>query len=280
MMRAVGEIQIRNVQGFGEYERLADLQRDVWSFPDLDIVPAAHLVAVHHYGGVCIGAFDGEVMVGFVFGFVGRDLERVFHHSHMLGVLPTYQRQGLGESLKWAQRQRVQAQGMDLINWTYDPLQAPNANLNINRLGAVVRKYMLNVYGESVSPLHGGIPTDRFEAEWWLQSPRVLAAREGRRPERQGWEQLPRANRAFGGRGEFLSCGEDLQLEIDSDELLIEIPPAITPIMARDRELALDWRLKTRKIFQAYLGRGYAVVGLHRSEGRVFYRVEKGSADR
>jgi predicted GNAT superfamily acetyltransferase len=145
-------------------------------------------------------------MVGFVFGFLGRDQNRFLHHSHMLAVLAEYRGRGLGENLKWAQRDRVRKQGLDLINWTFDPLQAPNANLNINRLGAVVGKYLLNLYGESSSPLHGGIPTDRFEAEWWLTSPRVEEARKGSRPVRAAWESLPRANRSHMGKKGLLRC--------------------------------------------------------------------------
>jgi len=258
------------LETFAELERCVELQRVIWG-PDVDQVPAAELVVIRRYGGLVIGAFDGDDLVGFVCGMVGRHKDRVFHHSHLLGVLPAYRGRGIGEELKWAQRDRVLSQGMDLINWTFDPLQSLNANLNINHLGAVIKEYLLNVYGESLSSLHGGLPTDRFEAEWRLESARVRSARQGRRPQWPGWEQLPRANQTR-HVGELLRC-EGVRLDLDAQAVLLEVPPAITTIMKKDRELALDWRLQTRRALTSYLGRGYAVVGFHRSETGVFYRL-------
>jgi chorismate synthase len=277
-MPGVGDIEIRDVQSFSEYNDCVDVQRKVWAFPEADLVPAAHLVVMHHYGGVCIGAFDQQTMVGFVCGLVGWREGRIFHHSHMVGVLPAYRGRRLGEKLKWAQRDRVLAQGMNLITWTYDPLQAPNAHFNINRLGAVPRKYLVNVYGESVSPLHGGIPTDRFEIQWWIESPRVQEMKGRPSLERPGWESLPRVNRATVVEGQFPRCEDPLRLDLEEREILVEIPGDITSIMAEERELAIDWRMKTRQIFQVYFERGYAVEGFHRSNGRTFYRLEKPSA--
>lgn len=270
----MGNIVIRDLQGFSEYNDCVDLQREVWAFPDVDIVPAAQLLVQHRWGGVCIGAFDEAKMVGFVCGLVGWQDGELFHHSHMIAVLPAYRRRGLGEALKWAQRDRVLDQGMKLINWTYDPLQVLNAKLNIDRLGAVARKYFVNLYGEGDSPLWGGIPTDRFEAEWWIESARVVGLREGRRLERPGWEKLPRANRT-GRTAGFRRCEDEMLLDLEDGEILVEAPADITFIMARDRGLALDWRMKTRRIFQDYFNRGYGVVGFHRSQGRYFYRLEK-----
>lgn len=270
----MGEIVIRDVQSFPEYEACVELQRVVWAFPDVDIVPAAHLVVMRHYGGTCLGAFDGDRMVGFCCGLVGWENRRAFHHSHMLAVLPEYRQRRIGEVLKWEQRERVLAQGMDLINWTYDPLQAPNANFNINRLGVVVRKYLVNVYGESVSPLHGGLPTDRFEAEWWIQSRRVLVRHQGHVPKSPNLDKLPLANRTITG-GEFPRCADGYRLDLETDELLVEVPSDFTSMLARDNNLAKDWRSKTREIFLAYLARGYWVVGFHRDDGRALYRLRK-----
>lgn len=271
-------VDIRDAANFSDYEQCVALQKEVWHFSDADVVPAAELATIHHYGGVCIGAFDREKMIGFVCGLVGREHGRVFHHSHMLAVLPGYRGRGLGEKLKWAQRDRVLSQGLDFINWTYDPLQAPNANLNINRLGVVIHTYLVNVYGESWSPLHGGIPTDRFESDWWLNSSRVKEAAQGKRVERRGWETLARVNRAREDERGLLHC-EEIDLDRNAGELLVEIPAAITSIMAANRELALDWRLKTRGIFQVLFHRGYVIEGFHRAEGRAYYRLEKRPAE-
>lgn len=273
MMRRVSVV-IRDLETHSEYDACAQLQLDVWGFAPIEVVPAGHLIAMHHYGGVCIGAFDGPRMVGFVCGFGGWDRGRPFHHSHMLAVLPEYRGQGLGEQLKWAQRERVLEQGIELINWTFDPLQAPNANLNINKLGCVVRKYKVNLYGVSESPLHGGIPTDRFEAEWHLKSQRVLNALSGHPDTWPSWEELPRANRTSHLEFGLLRC-DDLDLELEEDAFLFEFPRTITDLMARDRALAQDWREKTRTLFQAYFEKGYRVEGVHRSGESAFYRLRR-----
>jgi predicted GNAT superfamily acetyltransferase len=267
-------VEIRDFEKPSDYEACARLQVDIWGFTSADAVPPLHLIAMHHYGGILIGAFERDCMVGFVVGFSGWDRGRVFHHSHMLGVLPEHRGSGLGERLKWAQRERVLEQGIELINWTFDPLQAVNANLNVNRLAAVVGKYRVNIYGESKSPLHGSLPTDRFEAEWFVSSERVTKALRGELPDWPAWEKLPRANPTETTRSGFrVSAKPDL--EIDEDALLSEIPASINKIMAEDMELALDWRLKTRELFRAYFERGYSVKGFHRSELGSFYRLER-----
>ena len=272
-MRRVS-VEIRDLEAPSEYDACAQMQLDVWGFAEIEVVPAGHLIAMHHYGGVCIGAFDGARMVGFVFGFGGWDRGRPFHHSHMLAVVSEYRGQRLGEKLKWAQRDRVLEQGIELINWTFDPLQAPNANLNINRLGCIVRRYKVNLYGVSKSPLHGGIPTDRFEAEWNLKSQRVTDALSGRLDPVPSWESLPRANRtSLTGTG--LLRLKEVDLELDAETFLVEVPMTITDLMAHDRALALDWREQTRRLFQEYFEKGYRVEGLHRSDSSAFYRLTR-----
>lgn len=267
----MSEIRIRDLRGVDDYERSVDIQRQVWGLTELEVTPVIELLTVQRYGGVCIGAFAGDGLVGFVYGMVGCREGRFFHHSHMLAVLPRYRGRGIGIALKWAQRERVLEQGLDLINWTFDPLQAPNASLNLERLGVLVRDYVENLYGESASPLHGGLPTDRFEADWWLESRRVRQRHEGRIRSRAGWEDIPCINRTR-WKGTLRAC-EELDLNEKGSELLVEIPSDFTSMMARDAKLALDWRLKTRQLFQTYFERGYVVEGFHRSKGRAFYRL-------
>jgi predicted GNAT superfamily acetyltransferase len=267
-------VEIRDFEKPSDYEACAQLQVDVWGFTAADAVPPLHLIAMHHYGGILVGAFERERMVGFVCGFSGWDRGRVFHHSHMLAVVPEHRGSGLGEKLKWAQRERVIGQGIELINWTFDPLQAVNANLNVNRLAATVGKYRVNIYGESKSPLHGSLPTDRFEAEWLVSSERVTKALRGELPDWPSWESLPQANATETAKSGFRVSAE-ADLEIDEDALLAEIPDGINRIMAQDMELALDWRFKIRELFRAYFERGYVVKGFHRFEGRAFYRLER-----
>jgi predicted GNAT superfamily acetyltransferase len=278
MIRAV-PFSIRDFEQFSDYDACERLQMEVWSFPPSEAVPAMHLVALHRFGGVCIGAFDGDCMVGFVCGFTAIVKGSVFHHSHMLAVLSDYRGGRLGEKLKWAQRERVRREGLALINWTFDPLQAPNANLNINRLCAIARKYRVNLYGESDSPLHGGIPTDRFEVEWSLESHSVIDAERGDYPDWTGWEGLPCVNpTVYSASGLLTTSGEELRLDLEEPIVLVEIPRTITAVMSKDKELVLDWRLTTRRIFQVYFERGYVVRAVHRKGASAFYRLEEEEA--
>ncbi len=267
------------MERFSDYEDCARLQQEIWAFPDghAEIVPASFLVVMHHYGGIILGAFDDSEMVGFVVGFLGSQGRGLFHHSHMLAVRPAYRGRRVGADLKWAQRDRALAQEINLVNWTFDPLQVLNANFNINRLGAVARKYMVDVYGVSDSPLHGGLPTDRFEAEWWIESPRVVEVKRGARLGREGWQKLPCVNPTRDlGKG-FRGSKDELRLELEDREVLVEVPAQITFMMAEDRELALDWRMKMRRVFQSYFPQGYQVEGFHRAEGRYYYRLTRPS---
>ncbi len=153
------------------------LQCLVWPGNDLEIVPVHMLLAIVHGGGLAIGAFDNDILVGFAFGFPGIDITsqglQYRHCSHMAGVHPDYRDTGIGFKLKRAQWQMVRQQGCDRITWTYDPLQSRNANLNIAKLGAVCNTYRPNYYGELRDGLNVGLPTDRFQVDWWVNSTRV-----------------------------------------------------------------------------------------------------------
>ncbi len=153
------------------------LQRLVWSSPDIEIVPKDILLAMVHNGGLAIGAYAGGALVGVTFGFPGfyatPDGPRLKHHSHILAVHPDWRSKGLGFALKRAQWQMVRKQGIDRITWTYDPLLSRNAHLNIARLGAVCSTYLRSEYGEMRDGLNAGLPSDRFQVDWWLNTQRV-----------------------------------------------------------------------------------------------------------
>ena len=149
------------------------LQKEVWNFADLDLVPLRMFVVAEKVGGQVIGAFDGKVLAGFAFAIPGFRNGHSFLYSHMLAVAKPYQNAGLGRRLKLFQREDALARGFELMEWTFDPLEIKNAYLNIEKLGAISRRYNVNQYGITTSPLHGGLPTDRLVAEWWLKSTRV-----------------------------------------------------------------------------------------------------------
>jgi predicted GNAT superfamily acetyltransferase len=180
-------IEIRQLHTNPEFADAVKLQKAIWGFEDVDLLPVRLFVTAGKIGGHSFGAYDGDRMVGFCIAIPGiKPPAKSYLHSHMLGVMKEYRDAGLGRKLKLAQRDDALRQGLDLIEWTFDPLEIKNAFFNIERLGAIVRRFVLNQYGTTSSPLNAGLPTDRCTAEWWLNSDRVVALLEGRdmtRPE-------------------------------------------------------------------------------------------------
>jgi predicted GNAT superfamily acetyltransferase len=166
-------LTIRNCSTPQEFESCVDMQREVWKFTDEDLVPMRMFVVAHKIGGQVIGAFDGDKMIAFALGIPGNRNGHPYMHSHMLAVNPSYRNAGLGRRVKLFQRDDALSKGIELIEWTFDPLEIKNAYLNIEKLGAITRRYTINQYGSVSSPLQGGLPTDRLTAEWWLKSKRV-----------------------------------------------------------------------------------------------------------
>src|SRR5271156_281915 len=167
-------IRIEPLTTLEQFERCVVLQLEVWGYSDGDVIPRRGFMVARRIGGQVIGAFDGDVQIGFAMSLPGYRDGQPYLHSHMLAVLPQYRNEGIGRRLKLAQRDDAIARGFSLMEWTFDPLEIRNAHLNINRLGAIVRRYQPDFYGPSSSPLQGGLPTDRLYAEWWLRSRRVL----------------------------------------------------------------------------------------------------------
>jgi predicted GNAT superfamily acetyltransferase len=166
-------IVIRICHGLDELRACVALQKEVWNFSDAELVPLRLFVVAEKVGGQVMGAFDGREMIGFALSVPGTRSGHVYLHSHMLAVRKEYRNSGLGRRLKLLQREEALTRGIDLIEWTFDPLEIKNAYLNIEKLGAIARRYTINQYGITSSPLQGGLPSDRLIAEWWLRSKRV-----------------------------------------------------------------------------------------------------------
>jgi predicted GNAT superfamily acetyltransferase len=166
-------IVIRHCQGLDELRACVGLQKEIWNFSDAELVPLRMFVVAEKVGGQVMGAFDGSQMVGFALSVPGTRSGHVYLHSHMLAVRKEHRNSGLGRRLKLLQREDALARGIKLIEWTFDPLEIKNAYLNIEKLGAISRRYNINQYGITSSPLQGGLPSDRLIAEWWLKSKRV-----------------------------------------------------------------------------------------------------------
>lgn len=175
-------IHIRKVETAEAFDACVHLQQSVWQFPDIDIIPRRMFIVARAVGGQVLGAWHGEKLVGYALAIPGVRDGQPFLHSHMLAVSPEYRNRGIGIKLKFAQREDALARGIDRIEWTFDPMQIKNAYLNIEKLGAIARRYSVDFYGRSNSPLHGQLPTDRLHAEWWLRSRRVAAIAAGQAP--------------------------------------------------------------------------------------------------
>jgi predicted GNAT superfamily acetyltransferase len=256
-------MQIRPLTTLEECRQVVELEKVVWGYTDAeDVVPSPVLIVSIKRGGILLGAFDAAgVMKGFVYSIPGLKDGRAIQWSHMLGVTADARDSGLGARLKLAQRDRTLEMGIDLIEWTYDPLQALNAHLNFAKLGVVVEEYEENIYGESSSPLHRGSPTDRFVAEWRITTPHVARriAAWGQPVVRDGSvAAAPVVNPSLPGEP-WLRPGPGVP-NLDDPRVLVEIPTGFGDMQAQSPELALDWRLETREIFQSYLGRGYRAV--------------------
>lgn len=177
-------VTIRKCEALEEMQACFALQKEVWAFSDADLVPIRLFVVANKIGGHVIGAFDGKDLVGFALAIPGMRHGHSYLHSQMLAVRLAYRNGGLGRRLKLYQRDDALARGFELMEWTFDPLEIKNAYLNIEKLGAIARRYNVNQYGITTSPLQGGLPTDRLVAEWWMKSRRVTAVLNGgRRPD-------------------------------------------------------------------------------------------------
>jgi chorismate synthase len=253
------DVEIRPLAAMEEVHACEEIQFHTWRMPDYrEVVPLHMLVAVVRGGGLLLGAFDGDDLLGFVFGFPGVTGEGCpKHYSHMLAVLPGCEGRGIGRQLKFAQREAILARGLDLITWTYDPLEARNAFLNLAKLGAVCRTYIRDLYGAMADGLNAGLPTDRFEVEWWIASRWVaqrLAAEEVLPP-----ADAPVANATRSVPGGWREPGK-IALDLDASVIQIEIPANYQAIKAKAPALALEWRLAAREMFEAYLAAGYVAV--------------------
>ena len=242
------EVSYRDLTALSEFAQVVELERVIWGPGYDDVVPVPILAITVLRGGILIGALVDGRLIGFVYSVAGLKHGKPMHWSHMLGVIDEFRGDGIGEQLKQLQRDRALAMGLDLIEWTYDPLQAMNAHLNFSKLRVMVEEYEVNVYGESNSPLHRGNPTDRFVAEWWIRGERAPHTAAG----------AVALNR-ISSSGEWGTCA-DVRLDVDAPKLTVDIPMGFSEMLAGAPELALEWRLATREIFTRYFARGYKAV--------------------
>ena len=241
MAGSQADIEIRQLFQLAEFEEVLCLQKTIWSFADIELLPLRFLVVVSKVGGHVFGAYDADRMIGFCFAIPGIKPDgRPYLHSHMLGVLPEYRDAAVGRRLKMRQREDALTRGIQLIEWTFDPLELKNAYLNIEKLGAIVRRYNENQYGTTSSPLHGGLPTDRCIAEWWIATPRAAGQRT---------QPAPDAER-------------------------ISYPADIASIREHDPSRARAIQQRNAAKFLDAFARGFAVTAFQRTDSEGIYILE------
>ena len=269
------DLVIRPLESADDYARGESLQRATWGDGhDFDEITSATMMLISQkVGGIAAGAFDEEgTLRGFVFGLTGLKDGRPTHWSHMLAVDPPYGGYGLGRQLKSYQRDQLLALGVERMLWTYDPLVARNAHLNLNRLGAEPIEYHVNLYGEGdKNALHRGLGTDRFVVEWRLDSAAVDQAlrRNALFVDGNRLADAPRVNSDDQGRPRT----DDFPLP-DAPVLRIEVPYDVQTLKTDDPDQARDWRTATRRAFVDTMGRGYRIRSLVRDGGRCYYVLE------
>ncbi len=255
------EVEVRPLTGFGEFRECVRLQEEIWGAGFSQRVPEAILIIASRIGGVVSGAFGRDgVLLGFVFGITGIEEGHPVHWSDMLAVRAGWRRRGIGKALKLHQREELLRAGVTRMYWTFDPLEAGNARLNLSRLGAVVREYVEEMYGESGSPLHAEVGTDRFVAIWEMASGRV-ERRLGKGDEDEVSPDLkgvPSALEVVRGDDGIHRPGE-ARTELRVPRLLVPIPGDVQELKAKDTTAARSWRLATRRVLGSYLARGWEV---------------------
>lgn len=253
-------VQIRPLSSLEDYEACTRLQEETWGDGFSERVSAAILMIANRLGGLSAGAFDEKgALQGFVFGLTGIMEGETVHWSDMLAVRGKARNRGLGTRLKLYQREALLARGIRRMHWTFDPLQGRNANVNLCKLGIVCREYVRDMYGQTDSPLHRGVGTDRLVATWEMDSRRVKArtGKGERSPTAAEVAGLPRVL-PFRAAGDFPVPGEAV-LGLDDPGLLLAIPRSVDEMMDADLPLAVRWREATREPFLHYLSRGYEV---------------------
>lgn len=261
-------ITITTITTHREMTRVEQLEKEIWGVSDLEVTCVHSLHALVHNGGSLLGAYDGGELVGFVLGIPALTADaaqplaaRLKLYSYMAGVLAAYQGQGVGRQLKLAQREEALRQGFRLITWMYDPLESVNAHLNVGKLGAVCRTYHRHFHGD-MGGINAGLPTDRFEVEWRLESGPVVEKVKG--------EKRPLSLQSLINQGAVLlnpaienAAGLPVPPEaaaIETPLALIEIPTHFRAIKQQDPALAETWRFHSRQLFEKAFALGYGVT--------------------
>jgi predicted GNAT superfamily acetyltransferase len=284
------DFKIRPLKTLDDCHAAEEVQRAAWDSADIDIAPLHVMLTMAKNGGVALGAFAQDQLVGFVLGFLGTSnrygaeapaVVKLKHCSHQLGVRPDWQSRGVGYALKVAQREAVLNQGVRLITWTYDPLESKNARLNIAKLGAVCNTYIVDYYGELNDDLNRGLATDRFQVDWWIAARRTETRLTRNRPPLKLQHYLevdtPICNAVQWNEHDLPVCADSIEPP-SSDRFLVEFPADFQAVKRVDHRLAVAWRSHLRSICESAFASGYTVIDYVHEPGpraRSFYVMQR-----
>jgi predicted GNAT superfamily acetyltransferase len=282
---AAQQIVIRDLKSIDDLSQLKAVEKEVWGMADDDTLPLTLAIACKAAGNIFVGAFDKEKLVGFAFGFLGREHGQTTIHSHMLAVLDAYRHLDLGSRLKQAQRERAMAMGVHEMTWTFDPLQSRNAHFNLSKLGVVSDTYKVDFYGPETSSILHRNGTDRLWVRWILNSRRVRDRLAGRLTGKDTRAETLDALRLLAPLVRFDPSGKpgraDLAESLARQRVSIEIPGDILEVERADMGLAREWRDATRWAFREAMKAGFFVAEFCRSirgqQGPGAYLLQRGT---
>lgn len=260
-------MEIREIKSIPELEKVQQLEEEVW---EQSPIPVHQTLTAIKNGGIVVGAFEGNVLVGFSYGFAGFKNGKAHLTSHLLAISSNVRETGIGEALKWEQRKLAIERGYDRMLWTYDPLETRNGYLNLTKLHAICDTYIENCYGEMQDGLNKGLPSDRFEVNWYLTSKYVEEKRtiDSTNASAVAPFKMNRSN--FPVLAEVNS-----HLSFEEDVYLLPVPQNIQLIKAKDPKLALDWRMKTRALMQTLFAKDYVALRLEKGNDVHHYTFVK-----
>jgi len=273
-------IVIRDLVNYEDLRRVEVLEKEVWQLSDQDMLPITMIIASKEAGSIWLGAFEGDALVGFAFGLLGRENGNSMVHSHMLAVRESHRDHDLGYRLKLAQRDRALAMGIRLMTWTFDPLQSKNAHFNYAKLGVVSDKYKVDFYGPGTSSVLFRNSTDRLWVQWRMSSKRVQRRLQGKDSRAEILDVLPNLEPLV----QFDPSGRpgraDLAEALGRQRVCIEIPSDINSVEQKDAGLAKEWRDATRWAFTESVNAGFVVTEFCRTirgkQGPGAYILQKG----
>ena len=263
-------IVVRPLSSRAEFEIAEGVQASAWGVGDRGVTPKEALIAIHDNGGLVLGAFDGNSMVGYALMMPGYNGKEVYMYSHQTGVRKEYQSKGVGYLIKRKQREVALKRGFKMIAWTFDPMIGRNAHFNMKKLGAVARNYMVDYYGPMNDSINWGLPTDRVLCEWFLETStqrRIRATAKG--VTRETFRVIDRT-----GAEPYPKC-KDWRTDLSVDKALLDIPRDIVALKKKDLDEGKRWREATRDAFQRYFGAGFTAVALIEEEGELRYLLSK-----